>query len=193
MSEIVVFHHARGLTPGMLSFAERLRADGHIVHAPDLYDGRTFETTEDGVAYAQSVGFESIVERAVLFTAALDTVDAVVGVSLGVVPAYRLAQTTRGIRLCAGISTALPVDPTERPWPPQVALQLHLGARDPWVVDEDLPVARELADPDTGLTAAKLYEYDVDAHLFIDASAEDYRADAADTAVERLLDALRDL
>lgn len=193
MSEIVVFHHARGLTPGMLNFAERLRAEGHTVQAPDFFDGRVFDTADDGVDYAQSVGFEALVEKAVLFTAGLDTVDVVMGVSLGVVPAYRIAQTARGIRLCAAISAALPVDPAERPWPPQVALQLHLGTRDPWVVDEDLPVARELADPETGIAAATLYEYEVDTHLFIDDSTEDYHPDVADTVAERLLDTLRGL
>jgi dienelactone hydrolase len=42
MAELVLFHHALGLTAGCLSFADELRAAGHVVHAPDLYDGKTF-------------------------------------------------------------------------------------------------------------------------------------------------------
>lgn len=193
MSEIVLFHHARGLTPGMVSFAERIRTEGHTVHTPDFYDGRTLDSTEEGVDFAQQLGFETLVERAAIFAAGLNNLDAVIGVSLGVMPAYRIAQTTRGIRLCAAISAALPIDPESRPWPPQTALQLHLGTRDPWAVDEDLPVARELVDPHTGIGAATLYEYAVDTHLFIDESTEDYRPEAADTVVERILDSLREL
>jgi dienelactone hydrolase len=41
MAELLLFHHAQGLTAGCLSFADELRAAGHVVHAPDLYDGET--------------------------------------------------------------------------------------------------------------------------------------------------------
>jgi hypothetical protein len=33
-----------------------LRAAGHTVHTPDLYDGRTFETYEDGSAHSETLG-----------------------------------------------------------------------------------------------------------------------------------------
>ena len=45
MTEILLFHHAQGQTPGFLAFADELRVAGHAVHAPDLYDGRTFTTS----------------------------------------------------------------------------------------------------------------------------------------------------
>ena len=56
MAELLLFHHAQGLTAGVRSFAERLRAAGHTVHAPDLYEGRTFDSLEEGVAHAGAVG-----------------------------------------------------------------------------------------------------------------------------------------
>lgn len=39
---VLLFHHAGGLTPGALGFAERLRGEGHAVHAPDLFEGHAF-------------------------------------------------------------------------------------------------------------------------------------------------------
>jgi dienelactone hydrolase len=68
MAEIVLFHHAHGLTSGVRDFADGLRRAGHTVHVPDLYEGRVFDNLEDGVAYAQEVGFGSIVERGRLAT-----------------------------------------------------------------------------------------------------------------------------
>jgi dienelactone hydrolase len=61
--EILLFHHAQGLTAGCLAFADRLGAAGHDVHAPDLYDGKTFGELDDGIAYAEEVGFGTIIER----------------------------------------------------------------------------------------------------------------------------------
>ncbi len=49
MTEIVLFHHAQGLTPGIDAFADELRRAGHTVHTPDLYDGHTFDTLEEGL------------------------------------------------------------------------------------------------------------------------------------------------
>jgi dienelactone hydrolase len=53
MTTVLLFHHAQGQTPGFLGFAEELRDAGHTVHAPDLYDGRTFDDLDDGVAHAR--------------------------------------------------------------------------------------------------------------------------------------------
>ena len=65
MAEVLVFHHAQGLTPGIRAFADELRAAGHTVHTPDLFDGRTFGSIDEGLAYAKEVGFETILERGV--------------------------------------------------------------------------------------------------------------------------------
>ncbi|HLX78927.1 MAG TPA: dienelactone hydrolase family protein, partial [Acidimicrobiales bacterium] len=63
MADVVLFHHAQGLTPGVGRFADRLAADGHTVSTPDLYDGQTFDTLDAGIAYARQVGFDTILER----------------------------------------------------------------------------------------------------------------------------------
>ena len=65
MAEVLLFHHAQGLTKGILSLGDKLRAAGHVVHTPDLYEGKTFGSVTDGVAHAQQVGFGKILERGV--------------------------------------------------------------------------------------------------------------------------------
>ena len=65
MAEVLVFHHAPGVTPGMRAFAEELSAAGHSVHMPDLFDGRTFRSIEAGLAYINEIGFDDMRERGV--------------------------------------------------------------------------------------------------------------------------------
>ena len=55
MAEVLLFHHVQGLTPGVAAFAERLRATGHAVHTPDLYEGRVFPTIGEGLAFSEGV------------------------------------------------------------------------------------------------------------------------------------------
>lgn len=62
MAEILLFHHAQGQTQGVLAFADQLRQAGHVVHAPDLYQGRSFATLEAGIAYARELGFDTLLE-----------------------------------------------------------------------------------------------------------------------------------
>src|ERR671935_258420 len=63
MAEVLLFHHAQGQTTGFHAFADELRAAGHTVHTPDLYDGRTFASIDEGVGYAREVGFGTILQR----------------------------------------------------------------------------------------------------------------------------------
>lgn len=50
MAEPLLFHHAHGMTAGVLSFADDIRSAGHIVHAPDLYDGKHLPGYKEGAA-----------------------------------------------------------------------------------------------------------------------------------------------
>ena len=63
VTTVLLFHSAQGQTPGFLEFADELRSAGHTVHAPDLFDGETFGTVDEGVAYARQVGFREIIRR----------------------------------------------------------------------------------------------------------------------------------
>src|ERR1700689_5010338 len=98
MTDIVLFHHAQGLTDGVREFAAQLRAVGHDVTVPDLYDGKTFEDLEDGVAYAEQVGFDNIIERGRRAAEGLPNELIYAGFSLGVLPAQMMTQTRPGAR-----------------------------------------------------------------------------------------------
>jgi dienelactone hydrolase len=63
MADVLLFHHAQGLTRGIGDFAEQLRGAGHTVHVPDLYGGQVFATLQDGAEYAAKIGFGTIIER----------------------------------------------------------------------------------------------------------------------------------
>src|SRR6476661_4481485 len=63
MAEILLLHHAMGLTTGVHEFAGALRDFGHTVHTPDLF-GRTFATVEEGVDFEEnSIGWEGMLKR----------------------------------------------------------------------------------------------------------------------------------
>src|SRR6476646_5546776 len=164
MAEILLFHHAQGLTPGVLAFADELRADGHVVHTPDLYDGNTFDDLDEGVGYAKNVGFDTILERGRQTADDLPNELVYTGFSLGVMPAQLLAQTRLGAKGALFFSAALPASAFGDSWPRGVPLQIHMMEEDDWV-DEDLPAARELVGT---ADDAELFLYPGDRHLFAD-------------------------
>src|SRR3954469_16563322 len=96
MTEVVLFHHALGLTEGVSAFAGELARAGHTVHTPDLYEGRTFAGLDSGLAHAQEIGFATVIERGVQAAQALPDGVVYAGFSLGVLPAQMLAQTRPG-------------------------------------------------------------------------------------------------
>jgi dienelactone hydrolase len=98
MTMVLLFHHALGQTTGFLAFAEELREAGHTVHAPDLYDGKTFGDIHEGVANAKQVGFGEIIRRGSAAAEELPADIVYAGFSLGGMPAQSLAQTRPGAR-----------------------------------------------------------------------------------------------
>ena len=183
VAEVLLFHHAQGQTAGFLAFADELRAAGHTVHAPDLYDGNTFADLDDGVGYAQDVGFGVIIERGVAAAEDLPAGVVYAGFSLGVLPAQMLAQTRPGAQGALLFSAAMPAAEFEAPWPDGVPLQIHMMDKDEWA-EEDLPAARDLV---AEIENAELFLYPGDGHLFADSSLSDFDEEAAALLKERVL------
>jgi len=180
VAEVVLFHHAQGLTEGVVSFADALRAAGHGVHTPDLYEGATFDDLDAGVGHAREIGFDTVLQRGA--EAARDLPDDVVyaGFSLGVHPAQMLAQTRAGARGAVLMHGTFP--PAEfGEWPPALPVQIHVMTDDDW---GDVDVARELA---ASVEAAELFLYPGDAHLFTDDSLPAYDPAASALVRERVL------
>jgi dienelactone hydrolase len=184
VAEILLFHHAQGLTAGCLSFADELRAAGHVVHAPDLYDGKTFADLDDGVGYAREVGFDTIGERGRLAAEGLPNEIVYAGFSLGAMPAQMLAQTRPGAKGALLFHGCVPPSEFGGPWPQGVPLQIHLMEADEWALEGDLDAAREL---DETVESAELFLYPGDRHLFADNSLPDYDEGAATLLKQRVL------
>jgi dienelactone hydrolase len=190
MAEVLLFHHAQGQTEGFLAFADELRAAGHVVHTPDLYDGRIFATLDEGVAYAQQIGFEHLLERGVQTANELPEGLVYAGFSLGVLPAQKLAQTRAGARGALLFYSCVPTSEFGTAWPADVPVQIHGMDADPIFVDEgDLDAARTLVE---SAEHAELFLYPGDQHYFADTSLPSYDESAARLLTERVLAFLRD-
>jgi dienelactone hydrolase len=190
MAEVVLFHHVQGLTPGLRSFADELRGAGHTVHTPDLFDGRTFDTVEEGMAYAQSGHAPSLDEVADAAVAELGEGLVYAGISFGVMTAQRLAQTRPGARGALLLESCVPItgDWAFGPWPDGVPVQVHGMDSDPFFAGEgDIDAARELVD---AVDDGELFVYPGDKHLFEDSSLPSYDADAAALLTQRVVDFL---
>jgi dienelactone hydrolase len=187
MAEVVVFHHVQGLTDGMLAFAEQLRAGGHTVHTPDLFDGERPQTVEDGVAHVGSVGDEVLAERAERSLADLPEGLVYAGFSWGAATAQRLAQTRPGARGALLYEACIPLtgDWAFGPWPDGVPVQIHGMDQDPFfALEGDIDAARQLVDT-VGPDLAELFVYPGDRHLFTDSSLPSYDAEATALVVKR--------
>jgi dienelactone hydrolase len=190
MAEVLLFHHALGQTAGFHSFADELREAGHTVHTPDLFEGRTFASIDEGLAYAREAGFDEIVARGTRAADALPAELVYGGFSLGVVSAQKLAQTRPGARGALLFYSCVPVSEFGSSWPAGVPVQVHGMDRDPFFVDEgDLDAARELVDSTAG---AELFLYPGSEHYFADSSLPSYDAEAAALLTKRVLEFLRD-
>ena len=183
VAEGLLFHHAQGQTAGFLAFADELRAAGHVVHAPDLYDGKTFAELTDGVSYAQEVGFGVIIQRGASAAEGLPAEIVYAGFSLGVLPAQMLTQTRPGARGALLLHACVPPSEFETPWPDGVPVQIHMMDKDKWG-EEDLVAARELVDE---IENAELFLYPGDGHLFADSSLSDFDEQATALLKERVL------
>jgi dienelactone hydrolase len=188
MAEVLLFHHAQGQTPGFHAFADELRAAGHTVHTPDLFDGRTFDSIDAGMAYVGEIGFPAVIERGEREAAALPAELVYAGFSLGVVPAQKLAQTRPGARGALLFYSCVPASEFGSEWPADVPVQIHGMDADPFFVDEgDIDAARAIVEsaPD-----AELFLYPGNQHYFADSSLPSYDADAAELLTRRVLDFL---
>lgn len=183
MTTVLLFHHAQGQTPGFLAFADELRSAGHTIHAPDLFEGETFGTVDEGVAHAREVGFREIVRLGAEEAKELPADVVYAGFSLGVMPAQSLTQTRPGALGAILFHGAQPTSEFEGPWPDGVPLQIHMMDGDPWA-DEDRPVAEAMVEE---IEDAELFIYPGSGHLFADPASGDDDELAAGLLKERTL------
>ena len=187
MAEVLLFHHAQGLTRGVRAFADELRAAGHSVHVPDLFGGRTFPSIDEGLAHIRGIGFEEMRERGVRLADDLPAELVYAGFSFGVLPAQKLAQTRPGARGALLFYSCLPISGEWAfgPWPDGVPVQIHGMDKDPIFVGEgDIVAAREIVEK---VSDAELFLYAGDQHYFADSSLPSYDAAATALLTRRVL------
>jgi dienelactone hydrolase len=192
MAEVVLFHHVQGLTDGVRAFADQLRAGGHTVHTPELFDGEQPATLDDGLAYVKSVGSQVLGERVARAVAELPERVVYAGISWGVARAQQYAQTRPGARGALLYEACLPISGEWAfgPWPAGVPVQIHGMDQDPFfALDGDIDAARELVAT-AGPELAELFVYPGDRHLFTDSSLPSHDPDAAALVLRRSLEFL---
>jgi dienelactone hydrolase len=190
MAEVLLFHHAQGLTPGVVAFADELRAAGHTVHTPDLFDGRTFDSIDEGMAFVKESGFDAVRARGVRMADDYPNELVYAGMSLGEAIAQELAQTRPGARGALLFYSAIPISGEWAfgPWPEGVPVQIHGMDADPIFVGEgDVDAAREIVEK---VEDAELFLYPGDQHYFSDSSLPSYDPEATALLTKRVLEFL---
>ena len=184
MAQVIVFHHAQGLTPGIQAFADQIRAGGHEVTVPDLYEGKTFSDLDEGVGYAREVGFDTIGKRAAAAIEGMPSEVVYGGFSLGSSAAQEFTQNRPGALGCLLYHAGdIPVSEFGS-WPDGVPAQVHVAEQDEWVPLKD---AQDFV---ASVPEAELFVYPGSAHLFTDSSLPVYDAEATKLVLERSLDFL---
>ena len=180
MAEVLLFHHAQGLTPGVRAFADELRAAGHTVHTPDLFDGRTFGVDRRGHGLHQGQRLRRACrERGVR------TADDLPGRARLRRVLVRRDDRRRSsprpgpapaARCCSTRAIPISGEWAFGPWPDGVPVQIHGMDNDPIFVGEgDIDAAREIVEK---VDDAELFLYPGDQHYFADSSLPSYDADA---------------
>ena len=188
MTEVLLFHHVQGLTEGVRSFADELRQAGHTVHTPDLFDGRTFATMDEAFAVVREAG-DAPDAKADDAAQSLPEGLVYAGISWGVGPAQRLAQTRAGARGALLYEACFPItgEYAFGPWSDDLPVQIHGKADDEFFAREgDIEAARELVAT-IGPDQAELFVYPGGEHLFLDSSLPTYDAAAAALVTQRTL------
>ncbi|MGW3039264.1 dienelactone hydrolase family protein [Kitasatospora sp. NPDC001159] len=190
MAQIVLFHSAHGLRPAVHAAADRLRAAGHTVHTPDLFEGRTFDDSEAAQAYQEEIGgSDELLKRAVTAVAPFSEGGLVyAGFSLGGAVAQNLAladEKARGLLLLHGTSDLREDAETSIP------VQLHMADPDPYE-PEDWLNAWYLRMRRAG-AEVEVHRYQGAGHLFTGADLPDYDEEAAERAWAAALDFLAEL
>ena len=187
MADVLLFHHAQGLTPGVVAFADELRAAGHTVHTPDLFDGRTFASIDEGMAYVKEQGFDELRARGVALAETFRPSSCTPGCRSARSIAQELAQTRPGARGALLFYSAIPISGEWAfgPWPDGVPVQIHGMDQDPIFVGEgDIDAAREIV---ANVADAELFLYPGDQHYFADSSLPSYDPEATALLTQRVL------
>lgn len=187
--QVVIYHSAYGLRPAIIDFADRLRAAGHQVHTPDLYDGEVFSDRSEAIRKIQELGFDRLLERARAAVEGLPRDLIYAGFSNGGACAELLAATRAGARGAVLIHAPLMVrDLGWTVWPSDVPVQVHFADKDP-IKNQAVIDALSAKVRQSG-SEFEQFEYEAPGHLFADPAFPAYNANAAELMTQRVLEFL---
>ena len=185
--DLMLFHSVHGKRPAVDAAADRLRAAGHQVWVPDLFDGWTTESVEEGMARKDEIGSDELLKRAVLAAAPYSERGLVyAGFSFGASVAQTLAlgdEKARGLLLLHGTSDLAPNASVD-----DLPVQLHVAEPDPFETDDWLS-AWYLQMRRAG-AEVEVYRYRGAGHVYTDPELPDWDAEAAERTWAIALDFL---
>jgi dienelactone hydrolase len=182
VADVALFHSVYGLRPAVLAAAERLRAAGHHVVAPDLYGGQVAASIDEGFALSDRIGWETIMRRADHAVRDLPAGAVLAGLSMGAVVVSDLLPDRRGtaaLLLLHGIGGD---SATVRAGLP---VQLHIAERDHLFPSTDVTTWRN-AMIDAG-AEVHVHTYPGVGHFFTDPDTPDYDRAATHLVWQRTL------
>lgn len=174
MATVILFHSVRGLRALEREGAERLRALGHRVVTPDLFDGQVAGSVDEGFALKDAIGWRTLCERAEAAVGGQPASAVIGGFSFGAAIASHLWEKrpeTSGVLLLHSI-VGIPDNARDG-----VPVQLHLADPDIYEPAEDVAEWRAMAERSP--IALEAFTYPGVGHLYTDASLPDYDAEAA--------------
>lgn len=174
MAHVVLFHHVRGLTPGVVSLAEALQEAGHTVTTPDLFNGETFTDLSAGLAWVQRLGDEELLDRVDRACQDLPADCVYAGLSYGVFAAQHLVQTRSGAKGGLFLHSFFPPGDIAGTWPTSCPVHVYATDQDPFFVgDGDLQIAQAWQETNPNLT---INLYRGKGHLVMEPESDDYDA-----------------
>jgi dienelactone hydrolase len=186
MASVALFHSVYGLRPAVLHIAERFRAAGHLVVAPDLYGAGPVDTLDEGFALADKVGRETMLDRGRRAVRDLPAEAVLAGLSMGTGIAEALLPErpdAAGLLLLAGAGDSFDAVPAG------LRAQLHVAHPDDFLMPADVDRWT------TGMTDAgavfEVFRYPGVGHLWTDPDLPDFDAPAADLTWQRCAEFLR--
>ena len=183
--EIVLLHSALGVRPAMLDWATYLRAAGHRVHVPDVFDDETFSNEKDGIRKRDAVGIPELMQRVQAAVADLPAGLVFIGWSMGAAAAELLTATRPAAKAAILLHAVVPLATLGvRSWPAGVPIQVHYAKNDEWVPETNLKsLQSDAADAKAGVN---VFTYDGAPHMFDDAGLDGYNPDATALVRERI-------
>jgi dienelactone hydrolase len=166
MTTVVLFHSVLGVRRGELDAAGRLRAEGHEVLVPDLFDGRVFDDYAAARTFSDELGVEELFRRALAAVAEVPDGFVVGGFSQGstVAVGVALSRAVSGVLQLSGLNVLEWFGP-DAAWPVGVDTQSHQTVDDPF---RDDITAQAVRDVEASGARLELFDYPGRGHLFTD-------------------------